>query len=260
MPRPAKGKLPVTSPRDAQAIYFPACISRTMGHLPGENADLSLVEALVAVAKRAGVPVHIPTDVAGTCCGVPFSSKGFDQAHRYSVNQAIERFWVWSGEGALPVVVDTSPCTYGLTSCRGYLTPENQEKFDKLTILDSVAFAHDVLLPKLQVARKVGSVALHPVCSLTKMALVPKLEGVAKACADQVLVPRDAGCCGFAGDRGFMVPELTASATKHEAAEVNLASFDGHYSSSRTCEVGMTRSTGHIYRSFMYLLEAATRP
>ena len=260
MPRPAKGRLPVTARAGAQAIYFPACISRTMGHLPGEPSDLSIVEALVAVADRAGVPVHIPADVAGTCCGVPFSSKGFDQAHRFTVNQAIERFWRWSGEGALPVVVDTSPCTYGLTSCRAYLTPDNQARFDRLTILDSVAFAHDLLLPRLQVARKVGAVALHPVCSLTKMNLVPKLEGVAKACADQVLVPRDAGCCGFAGDRGFMVPELTASATKREAAEVKKEHFDGHYSSSRTCEVGMTRSTGEIYRSFLYLLEAATRP
>ncbi len=259
MPKAAKGKLPVTQRQGAQAIYFPACISRTMGHLPGEDASISLVEALVAVSARAGVPVHIPTDVAGTCCGVPFSSKGFDQAHRFTVNQAIERFWTWSHEGELPVVVDTSPCTYGLTTCRNYLTPENQAKFDKLTILDAVAFAHDVLLPRLQVKRRIGSAVLHPVCSLTKMALAPKLEGVAKALAEKVTVPKDAGCCGFAGDRGFMVPELTASATKHESAEVRKGAFDAHLSSSRTCEIGMTRSTGSVYRSFVYLLEASTR-
>ncbi|NTV72750.1 MAG: FAD-binding oxidoreductase, partial [Holophaga sp.] len=163
-------------------------------------------------------------------------------------------------EGELPVVVDTSPCTYGLTTCRAYLTPGNQAKFDKLTILDAVAFAHDVLLPRLQVKRKIGSAVLHPVCSLTKMALAPKLEGVAKACAEKVTVPKDAGCCGFAGDRGFMVPELTASATKHESAEVRKGAFEAHLSSSRTCEIGMTRSTGSIYRSFVYLLEASTRP
>jgi len=28
---------------------------------------------------------------------------------------------------------------------------------------------------------------------------------------------------------------------------------------SRTCEIGMSRSTGQIYRSYMYLLEKATR-
>jgi D-lactate dehydrogenase len=111
----------------------------------------------------------------------------------------------------------------------------------------------------LKVNRKVNSVVLHPVCSVTKMDLLPKLEGVAAACADTVVVPRDAGCCGFAGDRGFLLPELTASATKHEAREVNSQSYDGYYASSRTCEVGMTRSTGKVYRSFLYLLETATR-
>ncbi len=260
MPRAAKAPLPVTSLEGAQAIYFPACISRMMGHLPGESEELSLVEALVKVSARAGVPVHIPLDVEGTCCGVPFSSKGFDEAHRYTINHAIEKFWEWSQEGKLSVVMDTSPCTYGVVTSRAYLTPENQAKFDQLKIIDSTAFAYDVLLPKLQVARKVGSVVLHPVCSLTKMNLLPKLEGVAQACADKVVVPRDAGCCGFAGDRGFTHAELTASATKHEAKEVKSQSFDGHYASSRTCEVGMTRSTGEIYRSFLYLLESATRP
>jgi len=259
MPKPARAPLPVTSPEGADAIYFPACISRMMGHLPGEADDMSLVEAVLEVARRAGVKLHIPTDVAGTCCGVPFSSKGFSDAHAYSVNQAIEKFWTWSREGQLAVVVDTSPCTYGLTTCRPYLTSGNQQKFDKLRILDGVAFAHDVLLPRLKITGKVPSAALHPVCSVTKMNLVGKLEAVAKACAEEVLIPRDAGCCGFAGDRGFMHPELTASATRREAAEVKASGSGEHYSSSRTCEIGMTRSTGKIYRSFVYLMEAVTR-
>jgi D-lactate dehydrogenase len=259
MPKAAKAPLPVTQLEGAQAIYFPACISRMMGHLPGEPTELSLVEALVKVSARAGVPLHIPHDVEGTCCGVPFSSKGFDLAHKFTLNRAIEKFWEWSDGGRLSVVMDTSPCTYGVVSSRAYLTPENQVKFDQLKIIDSTAFAHDVLLPKLQVKHKLGSVVLHPVCSVTKLNLLPKLEGVAQACADKVVVPRDAGCCGFAGDRGFLLPELTASATKHEAEEVGTQAFDGYYASSRTCEVGMTRSTGQIYRSFLYLLEAATR-
>ncbi len=260
MPKAAKAPLPSTNLEGAAAIYFPACISRMMGHLPGEPTELSLVEALVKLADRAGTPVHIPFDVEGTCCGVPFSSKGFDEAHRYTINHAIEKFWEWSQQGRLPVVMDTSPCTYGVLSSRAYLTDDNQAKFEKLKIIDSTAFAYDVLLPRLQVRRKVGSVALHPVCSVTKMNLLPQLEGVAKACADKVVVPRDAGCCGFAGDRGFTHPELTASATKHEAREVKTQSFDGYFASSRTCEVGMTRSTGQVYRSFLYLLEETTRP
>ena len=105
MPKAAKAPLPITNKEEAQAIYFPACISRMMGHLPGEPTDQSLVEVLVKLAKRAGVPVHIPLDVEGTCCGVPFSSKGFDEAHRFMINRAIEKFWEWSQQGRLSIVI-----------------------------------------------------------------------------------------------------------------------------------------------------------
>lgn len=259
MPRAAQGRIPATTAAGAKAVFFPACISRVMGALPGEPDDMSLMQAFVTLAVRAKVPVHIPSDIEGVCCGVPFSSKGYEEANRVAVNRAIERLWKWSDGGRLPVVVDTSPCTYGLLHSREALTPENQERFDHLTIFDSVEFVHDHMLPHLAVTRKSGSVALHPVCSVLKMNLTGKLAGIAKACSENVLVPADAGCCGFAGDRGFLFPELTASATRLHAAEVKKSHHDGYFSSSRTCEIGMTRATGEIYRSYLFLLEESTR-
>jgi D-lactate dehydrogenase len=204
--------------------------------------------------------VHVPPDAAGTCCGVPFSSKGYAEAHAVAANRAIANFWRWSDGGKLPVFVDTSPCTYGLLHSREALTDENKTRFDALTILDGVAFVHDVLLPKLAVTRREPSAVLHPVCSLVKMGLVPKLEAVARACTETATIPPDAGCCGFAGDRGFLFPELTASATLLEAAEAKAAGATGHWSSSRTCEAGLSRATGERYRSFVHLVERATRP
>jgi D-lactate dehydrogenase len=230
-----------------------------MGRLPGEPEDRSLMEVLVDLSVRAGSPVSIPSDVRGTCCGTPFSSKGFTVAHAIAVNRAVERCWLWSEQGRLPVVIDTSPCAYGLKNARSYLTSTNQDRFDRLTFLDSIEFVHDRLLPNLPIKTKTGSVALHPVCSVTKMGIAGKLEAIARACSDDVLVPIDAGCCAFAGDRGFLVPELTQSATRLEAAEVKSKQPEACYSSSRTCEIGMGRSTGQIYRSYLYLLEKATR-
>ncbi len=249
-------KTPVTG---AQAVYFPSCISRTMGRLPGEQQDRSLMQVMVELARRAGVPVYIPDNVEGVCCGTPFSSKGFGQAHDIAVNHAIERMWKWSEQGMLPIVVDTSPCTYGFKTARSSLTEENQRRFDQLTILDSIEFVHDRLLPKLSVRSKARSVALHPVCSVTKMGIGGKLEAVARACSSEVVIPLDAGCCGFAGDRGFLFPELTAAATRLEAIQIKAAQPDECYSSSRTCEIGLTRATGDVYRSFLYLVEKATR-
>jgi D-lactate dehydrogenase len=56
------------------------------------------------------------------------------------------------------------------------------------------------------------------------------------------------------------VPELTAAATREEARELARGSFAGYYSSSRTCEIGLTRATGKPFRSFWSLLELASRP
>ncbi|WP_263349864.1 FAD-binding and (Fe-S)-binding domain-containing protein [Acidicapsa acidisoli] len=260
MPKPRRGKLPVQPREGADAVYYPACISRIMGALPGESEEPSNMQALLNIAGRAKIHLHIPRDLAGHCCGVPFSSKGFDAANNIAVNHTIESFYRWSDSGRLPILIDTSPCTYGLKTCRPQLTPENQQKFDKLRILDSVEYAQSTILPKLPIVRKLPSVALHPVCSASKMGIATKLTALAQSCSEEVVVPMEAGCCAFAGDRGFLHPELTASATQSEAAELESRPQDGYFSSSRTCEIGMTRATGKLYRSYLHLLDFASRP
>ncbi|HEY3380736.1 MAG TPA: FAD-binding and (Fe-S)-binding domain-containing protein [Vicinamibacterales bacterium] len=262
MPGPAHGQRHNPGANDratAAAVYLPSCVSRTMGPLPGERAEMSLIEVMTRLAARAQAPIWIPDDAEGHCCGVPFSSKGYVRAHRTTVNRTVNAMWRWTDGGRLPVVVDTSPCTLGLRTCRPALTEENQRCFDRLTILDSIEFTADTLLPRLETHRTRSRVVLHPVCSVVKMGLSPALEKIARTCADDVVVPLDAGCCAFAGDRGWLVPELTASATRREADEVRQVVADGHYSSSRTCEIGLTRATGHVYHSYLYLLEWATR-
>jgi D-lactate dehydrogenase len=259
MPHPTKGGIPRTDRSLAQAVYFPACISRTMGRLPGEPSEMSLMQATVALAERAGVPVWIPKDVAGSCCGTPYSSKGLEESRDAMLNRVIGNLWTWSGEGKLPIMMDTSPCTYGLVHAREFLSSENQQRFDRLTIVDSIEFVHDQMLPKLKVNHPETSVALHPVCSVVKMGLSAKLEAINRKCSGEVFVPPSLGCCAFAGDRGFMFPELTAAATTGEAAEIKAHKHSGYYSSSRTCEVGMTRATGEVCRSYVYLLEKVTR-
>ena len=83
---------------------------------------------------------------------------------------------------------------------------------------------------------------------------------LAAAVAVNPVVPDSWGCCGFAGDRGMLHPELTASATAAEAADVAFAGSAVHASLNRTCELGMTRATGHEYRHILQLLDEATAP
>jgi len=216
---------------------------------------------MVEVSARAGKPVWIPPDIAGTCCSVPWSSKGYRDAHSFKANQTVERIWRWTGGGTMPLVIDASSCGHGLTDFgEGVLTEENAARHAELTIIDSVQWAEENLLPELEVTRKAESVTIHPTCSGRHLGLERSLTRIAGQLADRVEVPDDATCCGFAGDRGLLHPELTASATAEEAAEVKANPTEKYISSNRTCEVGLERATGEPYGSFIYLLEEATRP
>jgi D-lactate dehydrogenase len=214
--------------------------------------------ALVEVCGRAGIEVWIPDGVKGSCCGMPFGSKGYREASVTSVSRLVEALWIWSDEGRLPVIVDTSPCAYTLTTCGPDLEPDLRARYEKLQILDSIDFALEEVVPKLTAHNSAGTVALHPVCSTVKMESEQRLVEVLRPFCESTVIPASAGCCGFAGDRGFLVPELTESATAIEAEEIRAGDFGGFYSSSRTCEIGMTRATSQPYRSFWYLLEEAS--
>ena len=85
------------------------------------------------------------------------------------------------------------------------------------------------------------------------------LQAIARATAEEVFVPPSWGCCAFAGDRGLLHPELTASATDTQAAEINEREFAAYASVNRTCEIGMSKATGHTYRHVLEYLAEATR-
>jgi len=263
LPGPAPAGLPPTQRAGAAAVYVPSCTNRIFGGYDspdGAAEPPSLAAALVEVSARAGLPVWIPDGVAGSCCGLPWSSKGFDSAHRHKANEMVACLWDWSGEGELPVAIDASSCTHAVAEPgEGVLSEESAERLAALEILDSVAWAHDRLLPRLEVARRVGSATVHPTCAARQLGLEPRLRRLAAALAEEVYVAPSATCCGFAGDRGFSHPELTAAATRPQADELSGRDFDAHLSSNRTCEIGLSRATDEDYESFLFLLERLTR-
>jgi D-lactate dehydrogenase len=248
-----------TEAAEARVIYFPSCISRAMG-VPALDGDApSLPDVFVTLCQRANIKVHIPEDTHGSCCGMPFSSKGYADAYGEMLHNTLERMWQWSQFGRLPIVIDSSSCAYSLRTSSSQLGETDRERWNRMTLLDSVEFARDWLLPNLKITPLPESVILHPNCALRKLNLDKALKQVVDACVQSAVVPENLGCCAFAGDRGLLVPELTASATALEAAEVLSQPYDGYYSSNLTCEMGMALATQKPYRSFFYLVEKASR-
>ncbi|CAN5480498.1 FAD-binding and (Fe-S)-binding domain-containing protein [soil metagenome] len=251
-----KSKQQVTDKTDKHAIvYFPSCISRMLGTY--EDKEKNIMETFMSVCSKSSIDVVVLQNAGGSCCSQIFSSKGFKGAYQFTANNIIDRLWKSSKEGSLPVVIDVSSCAYTLHNLCPVLNDENKIKFDQLTILDSVDFLYTMVMPSAIVKQKKSNIVLHPVCSLEKMKTGYKFIQVANHFANEVTVPKNTGCCGMAGDRGFLFPELTAAATNPEALEVNQQSYNGYYSSTKTCEMAMSEAVKENYESILYLVDEA---
>jgi D-lactate dehydrogenase len=259
MPRAASG-LPKTDRNGAAAVYFCACINRMFGRDPAGPAGPSLAETFVTLSRRAGKPLWIPPDVAGLCCSTPWKSKAYHQGHKYMAQAMADALWRWSDGGTLPIVVDAASCSLGLKEdIETQLEGEKKAQYQSLKIVDSIAWCRD-LLPNLTISRKLRRVALHPTCSTTHLGLAGALKQIASHLADDVEVPIGTTCCGTAGDRGLLHPELVVSATREVRAVLDAQPCDAYLSSNRTCEMGLRHATGRPYESYIYLLEELSRP
>ena len=247
LPRPASWTREEGRASTERVVYFPSCAARTMGAQRGDDA-----QALPVVAQRllrkAGFDVVIPGDLAGLCCGQPFESKGFAEAADAKSAELEGALRAASEDGRIGIVFDTSPCAYRMKRYLG----------DRLAVHDCVEFVHDVVLPRVDVVPRREPVTIHPVCSLRKMGLVDKLEAVARRCSDDVVTVPDVLCCGFAGDNGFTQPELNEHALRRLRTSLPASCRHG-YSTSRTCEIGLSEQAGFAYRSLLDLVESCAR-
>jgi D-lactate dehydrogenase len=233
------------------AVHFAACVG-SMFDSP--QPDGGAAAAFATLCRRAGVAVTLPPGIDSLCCTTPWKSKGLTDGHNTMRVRVLSALWEATDHGRLPVVSEASSCTEGLERLLG-----PQGDFPGIQVVDALTFTVTELLPRLPQPTKVRTAALHPTCSTTRLGITDALTTIASALAAHVDVPQDWGCCAFAGDRGMLHPELTASATAAEAAEVNQQTYDLYLSSNRTCEIGLSRATGMKYEHALQALERATR-
>ncbi|WP_079433306.1 FAD-binding and (Fe-S)-binding domain-containing protein [Zoogloea sp. LCSB751] len=224
-----------------KVVYFPTCAGRMFG---ADTPEHALSATVIRVLERAGYAPIVPDDVNSLCCGQSFASKGLaDDADRKSA-QLEAALLKASNNGEYPVILDASACSLRMKT---FLA-------ERLKVYDLVEFAHDALLPRLMLHKKSDPILVHLNCSARRMGFEAKLKQLAGACSEQVVLPAEVKCCGFGGDRGFVVPELNAHALRKLHADVP-AGCCGGYSSNQTCEIGLTAATGLPYRSIVHLLD-----
>jgi len=237
--------LPPADPAADTVVYFPTCINRTMGNSAGDEGSPGLMENIVELLSKAGYRVVYPPRTEQLCCGMAFASKGFHDAAADRQNELNEALMEATQQGTYPVLTDMSPC---LQHMRSTLNPA-------LHLYEPVEFIHDRILPRLQFEKRPGSITIHNTCSTVKMGLQDKFRTVAEALSEEVIVPQNVGCCGWAGDRGFTHPELNRSALADLKKALPDSVREG-YSNSRTCEIGLSLHSDRNYRSIVFLANA----
>ncbi|HBL78374.1 MAG: 4Fe-4S ferredoxin [Bacteroidetes bacterium GWF2_42_66] len=231
-----------------KVVYFPSCINRSMGISNDYKEEIQLTEKVQRLIAKAGFEVIFPEGMNDLCCGMAFSSKGYKEAGLKKSKELKDALWKASNNGQYPVLCDMSPCLYTMK--------ENMEPHMKL--YEPVEFILEYLVPKLKFTPVEEPISVFPVCSMKKMGLEEKLVQLARMCATNVVVP-EANCCGFAGDRGFSFPELNAHGLRYLKEQTPVAVKNG-YSTSRTCEIGLTTHSGVSYKSIVYLVDKVSTP
>jgi len=245
MPHAGKGPAARTTEGDP-VVYFPACGGRIFG--PSDTGEAQLGDVIMTLLTRAGYAPRLPKGFDQMCCGQMLASKGLPE-EADSMSGTLEAVLTEASEGGrYPVIMDASACTGRMQK---YLA-------GRLKLYDFHEFAADALLPRLMIAKQAGPVALHVNCSVRKTGSDAKLKEVLAACVKQIIEPAGVTCCGFAGDRGFVVPELNRHALRNIHDELPASCACG-VSTNRTCEIGLTAETGRTFRSIAYLLEECSR-
>lgn len=249
MPRPAIPAAPRAGclGRGDRVVYFPSCINRTMGPARGSETE-ALPRRTALLLHKAGYEVCYPPRMESLCCGMPFASKGMTEPARKKAAELEKALLQASDGGRIPILCDMSPCLHHM----------RQTLDTRLQLFEPIRFTLDYLVDRLEFEKISGPVAIHTVCSAKLMDLEDDLHRLAAMCAEQVIAP-DILCCGFAGDRGFTVPELNAFGLRHLKAQLPSGVREG-FSTSRTCEIGLSTHSGVDYKSIVYLVDRCTRP
>jgi D-lactate dehydrogenase len=238
----------VSSYKD-KVVYFPSCINQTMGLARDTQYSHPLVEEMIQLLNKGGYEVIFPNQMDKLCCGTIWESKGMMQIADRKTAELEQALLHASEQGRYPVLCDQSPCLHRM-----------REKIRSVQLYEPAEFIWKFLQPRLHFHPISDTIAIHITCSMRRMGLAETIVNVAHLCATQVIVPDEVGCCGFAGDKGFVHPELNAYALRKLRPVIEQQHVAVGYSNSRTCEIGLSARAGVPYVSIVYLVNAVTTP
>ncbi|MDO4319111.1 MAG: FAD-binding and (Fe-S)-binding domain-containing protein [Bacteroidales bacterium] len=237
-------------PSERKVVYFPSCINRAMGVTREKGKEIApLVDTMVNLCHKAGYEVIFPDGLDALCCGMIWESKGMPDIADNMTAKLEQALIKASDNGRYPVLCDQSPCLHRM-----------RDHIKSMQLYEPAEFIERFLVPHLRFTPTDTPVAVHITCSTRRMGLGDTIVALAGRCSTSVTVPAEVGCCGFAGDKGFNLPELNRWALRKLRPALDKAGVKAGYSNSRTCEIGLTHNSGISYKSIVYLVDECTSP
>lgn len=248
LPKAAKApkQQPLTG-NPLKVVYFPSCLNQMMGASHNDPDQTPLMQKMMNLLSKAGYEVIFPEKMNHLCCGTIWESKGLPEIADRKASELEQALLKASDNGKYPVLTDQSPCLKRM-----------RHTIEQLALYEPVEFIEKFLAEKLKFTKTDEPVTIHATCSTIKMGLKDSLVNVARMCSTNVLVPAEMNCCGFAGDKGFTLPELNAHGLRKLRPQIQKHGSIAGYSNSRTCEIGMNTHTGIPYMSIIYLVDKCT--
>lgn len=248
LPKPAhKPQKQETTKNPLKVVYFPSCLNQMMGASHDDPDQTPLMEKMIGLLNKAGYEVIFPEKMNNLCCGTIWESKGLPKVADQKSAELELALYKASENGKYPVLCDQSPCLNRM-----------RHTMQNLDLYEPVEFIDKFLLDKFEFHPTDDAITIHATCSTIKMGLTNKLIKVAKLCSNNVLVPEEIVCCGFAGDKGFTLPELNEHGLRKLKSQIDNHHTTVGYSNSRTCEIGLNTHGGIPYMSIAYLVDKCT--
>jgi D-lactate dehydrogenase len=239
----------ILSPNALKVVYFSSCINKTMGASNNYGDEDTVVNKTVKILNKANCEIIYPEKDGDLCCGLAFKSQGFAESADIVSDKLFQSLLKASNNGEYPILCDMSPCS---------LQMKEAMQGSSLKLYDITNFTTSFLLDRLEFTPVNKEVAVFSVCSLKKMGIDEELYAIAKLCSTKVYTPKT-NCCGFAGNKGFNFPELNEHGLKILDEQIPESVTDG-YSTSRTCEIGLSKYSKVEFKSIVNLIDLATKP
>ncbi len=253
---------------NGRVIYFSSCLNRAFAPSAQAKDKRSIAEVFENLCKKARFSVIYPPNIEELCCSKAY--KNHPKIANKLAKQAYQSLLQASENGAIPIVCDHSACSLELLKIITDFARQNNTK--PLKILDMPAFIQEYLSPLLQFIPNAQKVALYAPCSTRNLSTKAEsskscnweeaIFALARLCGANIAYDSNVKCCGFAGNKGFLTPELNKSALEYFGEHNGKSLFSDvkqGYSSSSTCEIGLSDRSGFVWQHIVYLADSCTK-